>query len=144
VNEMEVRHDLAGLSDRLAGLVVAGIGQPDPNSIELRFTNGAALVIAPHGDALAAVLRKPKPRGSRSGTVSEPTPRQREYLEFIGRFQRRLGVAPAETDIQRHFLISAPSVNQMIRTLERRGFIERDRDWFGRTVPRSIRVLWDG
>jgi hypothetical protein len=40
-------------------------------------------------------------------------------------------------------LVSAPSVNQMIRTLERRGFIARDRDWFGQTMPRSIRVLWD-
>jgi len=35
-------------------------------------------------------------------------------------------------------------VNQMIRTLEKKGFISRDRDWFGQTVPRSIRVLWDG
>lgn len=25
-----------------------------------------------------------------------------------------------------------------------RGFITRDRDWMGQTVPRSIRVLWDG
>jgi repressor LexA len=65
-------------------------------------------------------------------------------LEFIKRYMHRFGVSPAETDIQRHFLVSAPSVNQMIRTLERRGFISRDRHWFGQTVPRSIRVVWDG
>jgi DNA-binding MarR family transcriptional regulator len=56
----------------------------------------------------------------------------------------RNGISPAETDIRVHFQVSAPSVNQMIRTLERRGFITRDRDWFGQTVPRSIRVLWEG
>ncbi|MDX1430754.1 MAG: MarR family transcriptional regulator, partial [Rhodothermales bacterium] len=65
-------------------------------------------------------------------------------LNFIRRYMDRFGRSPAETDIQRHFLVSAPSVNQMVRTLERRGFIERDRDGFGQTVPRSIRVLWDG
>jgi Mn-dependent DtxR family transcriptional regulator len=56
----------------------------------------------------------------------------------------RYGGAPAEMDIQRHFLVSAPSVNQMIRALERRGFIERDRHCSGQAAPRSIRVLWNG
>jgi DNA-binding MarR family transcriptional regulator len=56
----------------------------------------------------------------------------------------RYGVSPAEADIQTHFFVSAPSVNNMIRTLERRGFITRSRDFFGQTEPRSIRVLWDG
>lgn len=73
-----------------------------------------------------------------------PTRRQQEYLEFIRTYMYRTGVSPAETDIQQHFEISAPSVNAMVRTLERRGFISRDRDWMGQTVPRSIRVLWNG
>jgi hypothetical protein len=33
---------------------------------------------------------------------------------------------------------------QMVRTLERRGFIEHSHDWHGKTVPRSIRVVWEG
>jgi repressor LexA len=70
--------------------------------------------------------------------------RQREYLESIKKYMHRFSLALAETDVQRHFLVSAPSVNQMMRTLERRGFITRQKDRFGQTLPRSIRVLWDG
>ncbi|MBI4728399.1 MAG: hypothetical protein HY775_02720 [Acidobacteria bacterium] len=49
---------------------------------------------------------------------------------------QRFGRSPAESDIQRHFLVSAPSVNQMVQMLERQGFIERERG-----VPRSIRLV---
>jgi len=55
----------------------------------------------------------------------------------------RFGVAPAESDMQRHFMVSAPSVNQMIKGLERRGYITRRRDFTGHAVPRSIRVVAD-
>lgn len=68
---------------------------------------------------------------------------QMEYLAFIKKYISRYGISPAERNIQEHFMVSAPSVNQMIRTLERRGFIVRDRDWSGQAVPRSIRVVWD-
>lgn len=40
-------------------------------------------------------------------------------------------------------LVSAPSAHMMVKTLERRGFITRDRDIFGNVVPRSTRVLID-
>lgn len=142
--EVDARLDIGALSDQLAGLVVAELTRPASDSIEVRFTNGAVLVVRPRGGGVAAVLAKPKGRGSGRGAGSEPTRRQKEYLEFIKKYMHRFGVAPAELDIQRHFLVSAPSVNQMIRTLERRGHIVRDRDWFGQTVPRSIRVIWDG
>ena len=46
------------------------------------------------------------------------------------------GRSPAETDLQRHFGVSPPSVHQMVLTLERAGLIRR------RTgVARSIEVL---
>ena len=138
--EVETRVDREALSDQLAGLVVAELTQPAPDSIALRFTNGVVLTVRPTGDGFAAVVTNRETRRPRSG----PTRRQLEYLNFIRRYMDRFGRSPAETDIQRHFLVSAPSVNQMVRTLERRGFIERDRDGFGQTVPRSIRVLWDG
>ena len=51
---------------------------------------------------------------------------------------------PAESDIARHFMVSAPSVNQMLRTLEARGFISRGFDPFtGHAAARSIRILVD-
>ena len=43
---------------------------------------------------------------------------------------------PAETDMQRHFRVSPPSVHQMIVTLERNGLIRRQPG-----VPRSIQIL---
>ena len=65
-----------------------------------------------------------------------PTSRQREYLEFIKKYMLQFGISPAESDIQRHFLVSAPSVNSMVQALERHGFIMRQRG-----VPRSIRLV---
>jgi hypothetical protein len=144
MSEVDVPLGISQLSEQLSGLVVAELEQPTDDSLALRFTSGAVLVVRPVGDGFAAVLHRPKRGGAGRGSRSEPTRRQKEYLDFIKRYMHRFGVAPAETDIQRHFLVSAPSVNQMIRTLERRGFISRDRDWIGQTVPRSIRVVWDG
>jgi DNA-binding MarR family transcriptional regulator len=46
--------------------------------------------------------------------------------------------APAETDIQKYFRASPPSVHQMVLSLERAGLIER----LPRT-PRTIEVLVD-
>jgi DNA-binding MarR family transcriptional regulator len=43
---------------------------------------------------------------------------------------------PAETDMQRHFRVSPPSVHQMVVTLERAGLIRRKPG-----VPRSIELL---
>ncbi|MBI1746477.1 MAG: MarR family transcriptional regulator [Acidobacteria bacterium] len=64
------------------------------------------------------------------------TKRQGQYLAFIYYYTKIHHRAPAEADIQVHFKVSAPTVHQMVLTLDRRGFIER--------VPgqaRSIRVL---
>jgi repressor LexA len=143
VSEGSVRMGMSALSAEIAGLMIEGLAQPDSGSLEIRFTDSSVLVIRSTQGGLTALLRKP--RRPKRGEVdpSRPTTRQWEYLEFIKKYMHRFGVAPAETDVQRHFLVSAPSVNQMMRTLERRGFISRDKDWSGQTVPRSIRVLWD-
>ena len=71
-------------------------------------------------------------------TLERPTKRQLDYLAFIAKYMDYFGRAPAESDIQRHFLVSAPSVNQMMQMLERRGFITRQPG-----VPRSIRICID-
>ena len=64
------------------------------------------------------------------------TARQGEYLAFIHRFTLRCGVAPSFEEISAHFGTTSPSVNGMIKSLERRGLLSR--------VPgaaRSLRVL---
>ena len=141
--EADSQVDLGALSKQLAGQVVAEVAQPSPESIAIHFTTGAILALRLKGTGIAAVLTKPERGGKGTASEPEPTRRQGEYLEFIKKYMHHYGVGPAERDIQRHFMVSAPSVNQMVRTLERRGFITRERDWSGQTLPRSIRVVWE-
>ena len=50
---------------------------------------------------------------------------QEQYLAFIPACTKIHGVAPAEADMQRYFRVTAPSVHQMVLTLEKRGLISR-------------------
>jgi repressor LexA len=64
------------------------------------------------------------------------TAKQGQYLAFIYYYTKLHGVAPAESDMQKYFKVTPPSVHQMVLTLEVNGFIER--------IPvkaRSIRLL---
>ena len=64
------------------------------------------------------------------------TPKQGQYLAFIHLYTRLHRRPPAETDMQRHFRVSPPSVHQMVLTLERAGLIRRQPG-----VARSIELL---
>ena len=64
------------------------------------------------------------------------TEKQGQYLAFIYAYVHMFHRAPAETDMQRHFQVSPPSVHQMILTLERNGLIRRQPG-----VARSIELL---
>jgi hypothetical protein len=64
------------------------------------------------------------------------TSKQGKYLAFIHHYVGKFGCSPAEADVQRHFLVSAPTVNQMIQRLERLGLIARTPG-----QARSIRLL---
>ena len=64
------------------------------------------------------------------------TEKQGHYLAFIYTYSHMFHRPPAETDMQRHFRVSPPSVHQMIVTLERNGLIRRRPG-----VPRSIELL---
>jgi Mn-dependent DtxR family transcriptional regulator len=66
------------------------------------------------------------------------TDKQGQYLAFIDAYTRVHGRPPAETDMQRHFRVSPPSVHQMVLTLERAGLIRRKPG-----IARSIEVLVD-
>ena len=72
--------------------------------------------------------RRPDPKGF--------TDKQGQYLAFIYTYSHMFRRPPAETDMQRHFQVSPPSVHQMIVTLERNGLIQRQPG-----VARSIQVL---
>ena len=51
--------------------------------------------------------------------------RQGQCLAFIHYYTKLNGRPAAETDMQRHFGATPPTVHQMILTLEKRGWIER-------------------
>jgi LexA DNA binding domain len=130
------------LTRTFAGETVAEI-HVSSSLVEVRFVSGRAFVIqqrAPESGRESAAPGQRAARGPRA--PGQPTPRQREYLEFIVRYMARYGVAPAESDIAQHFTVSGPSAHQMISTLEKRGFISRGFDIFkGQAASRSLRVL---
>jgi hypothetical protein len=64
------------------------------------------------------------------------TAKQGQYLAFIHNYTKIQRQAPAESDLERYFQVSAPAIHDMIKTLERNGLIEK--------IPgqaRSIRLL---
>lgn len=132
------RVDAGGITREISGKSVSHVTQPDTRRLAIHFTDGSALAIELIQQRLAVALLRPADvTGGGPDEGPQPTRRQREYLEFIARYILRFGVSPAEIDIGRHFLVSAPSVNQMVQTLERRGFITRQRG-----VPRSISLVY--
>ena len=67
--------------------------------------------------------------------MADFTPTQGRYLAFIHAYTNLHGYAPAETDIATAMCVSPPSVNQMVKVLEKRGLIDRQPG-----QPRSIQV----
>ena len=61
------------------------------------------------------------------------TDKQGQYLAFIYTYTLLNRFPPAETDFQRFFRVTPPSVHQMIIELERRGLISR--------IPRQPRTI---
>ncbi len=59
-----------------------------------------------------------------------------QYLAFIQAYAKVNGSPPAESDMQRYFRVTPPSVHRMVLTLEKLGLIHRTP---GRA--RSIEVL---
>lgn len=64
------------------------------------------------------------------------TAKQGQYLAYIYYYTKIHRCAPAESDLERYFRVSPPSIHEMIKTLERNGFIERTPG-----QARSIRLL---
>jgi len=53
------------------------------------------------------------------------TAKQGQYLAFIWAYSQINRRAPAEADFQNYFRVTAPSVHQMIKTLDQLGLIEK-------------------
>jgi len=68
--------------------------------------------------------------------VAKITEKQGQYLSFISQYMKVNGRSPAESDIQRYFDVSPPTVHQMVVKLEILGLITRQPG-----VARSIQVM---
>ena len=121
------------LTRALQGQQVSHVSAGEVRQLVIHFSNGTTLVVEANGTELKTAKYPKAP--SPTQDARQPTKRQFEYLAFIAKYSARFGGAPAESDIERHFLVTAPSVNQMMQALERHGFITRQRG-----VPRSVRI----
>jgi DNA-binding transcriptional regulator YdaS (Cro superfamily) len=68
--------------------------------------------------------------------MADFTQTQGRYLAFIHAYICRHGYPPAESEIAAAMCVSPPSVNQMVKTLEKKGLVLRQP-----RQPRSIQVL---
>jgi Plasmid pRiA4b ORF-3-like protein/LexA DNA binding domain len=68
--------------------------------------------------------------------MADFTPTQGRYLSFIHAYIDRHGYPPAESEIAAAMCVSPPSVNQMVKMLEKKGLILRHPG-----QPRSLRIL---
>jgi hypothetical protein len=105
--------------------------------LNIQFSDDTVLIVEAGSDGLLAHVESATAPAAQDDS-QRPTKRQLEYLVFISKYIQRFGRAPAESDIARHFLVSAPSINQMMQMLERRGFITRQPG-----VPRSTSLCID-
>ena len=64
------------------------------------------------------------------------TPKQGQYLAFIYYYTKIHGRPPAQTDMQRYFKVTPPTVHQMVLKLDQLGLIERTPG-----QARSVRVV---
>jgi hypothetical protein len=68
--------------------------------------------------------------------MADFTPTQGRYLAYIHAYTEGFGLPPAESEIAAAIGVSPPSVNQMMKMLEKKGLIRRKPG-----VPRSIEIL---
>jgi hypothetical protein len=68
--------------------------------------------------------------------MADFTPIQGRYLSFIQAYDDLHGYPPAESEIAKAMCVSPPSVNQMVKMLEKKGLILRQPG-----QPRSIQLL---
>jgi LexA DNA binding domain len=126
------------------GLTEAEVNRIAYALVEAATGNRATDILRAFGEnAARALINSMAGPSGLAGTrepIAAPQPHftktQARYLAFIHRYVTKFGQAPAEADIQRHFLVSAPSVNAMMQTLTRKGLISRVPG-----VPRSIKLL---
>ena len=119
--------------------ITVGITAPQARELARRLMEVAAEDETESAEQPSILRENAKTVRARKDTVKQRrlfTEKQGRYLAFIHHYQKKYLQSPAESDIQRHFLVSPPTVNQMVQRLERLGLIARTPG-----QARSIRLL---
>jgi hypothetical protein len=82
------------------------------------------------------VFVRPFAAATRKDVMAVFTPTQGRYLAFIHAYTNLHGYPPAESEIAAALCVSPPSVNQMVKTLEKKGLLLRQPG-----MPRSLQIL---
>ncbi len=69
--------------------------------------------------------------------MTDFTPTQGRYLAYIHAYSEGFGLPPAESEIAAEIRVSPPTVNQKMKTIERKALIRRQPG-----VPRSTKTLF--
>ena len=105
------RLDSESLTHRLKDRQVSQAVVDGTQQLRIHFSDGTVLIVETCSDGLLTRLESTS-ASAKQDTSQRPTKRQLEYLAFIAKYIHHFGRAPAESDMERHFLVSAPSVNQ--------------------------------
>jgi DNA-binding MarR family transcriptional regulator len=97
--------------------------------LSCRVNHHPAATDLSHPDCRAALIQIVAPH-------TRFTAKQGQYLAFIWAYTQINRRAPAEADFQQYFDVTAPSVHQMLKTLDQLGLIQKQA-----RVPRSIQLL---
>lgn len=66
-----------------------------------------------------------------------PTPKQKQILDFIGAFYKREGYSPSLAEIARNFKKSVPTIHRFIETLKEKGLLGKEENIWRGIIPNS-------
>ena len=66
-----------------------------------------------------------------------PTPKQKQILDFIGDFYKKEGYSPSLSEIAKYFKKSVPTIHRFIETLRVKGFLDKEGNTWRGIIPNS-------
>jgi len=74
---------------------------------------------------------------------ANPTPKQKQILDFINSFYKRGGYSPSLAEIAKNFKKSVPTIHRFIETLKEKGFLgKEDNIWRGIIPNNATREIF--
>jgi len=68
---------------------------------------------------------------------ANPTPKQKQILDFISSFYKKEGYSPSLAEIARNFKKSIPTIHQFIETLKKKGLLDKEENIWRGIMPNN-------